>query len=140
MKVPEAIYSTVANKCPRCHRGHLFVNNNPYSLENGLTMQERCNVCDLKYERENGFFYGAMYVSYALVAGLFITLFVLDQLVFNMETGAFLGVFIGMVFALFPVTYRWGRTLWLNFFVKYDKKYTHTHAPIVQLAHHEQKK
>ena len=29
-------------------------------------MHERCPVCDLRFEREPGYFLGAMYVSYAL--------------------------------------------------------------------------
>ena len=29
-------------------------------------MHERCSVCDLRYEREPGYFLGAMYISYAL--------------------------------------------------------------------------
>ena len=29
-------------------------------------MYERCEVCDLKFEREPGYFLGAMYVSYGL--------------------------------------------------------------------------
>ena len=29
-------------------------------------MHERCAVCDLKFEREAGYFLGAMYISYAL--------------------------------------------------------------------------
>ena len=29
-------------------------------------MHERCPVCDLRFEREQGYFLGAMYVSYAL--------------------------------------------------------------------------
>ena len=29
-------------------------------------MNERCSVCDLKFEREPGYFLGAMYVSYGL--------------------------------------------------------------------------
>ncbi|MFZ0956705.1 MAG: hypothetical protein WAN60_10215 [Candidatus Sulfotelmatobacter sp.] len=29
-------------------------------------MYERCAVCDLKFEREPGYFLGAMYVSYGL--------------------------------------------------------------------------
>jgi hypothetical protein len=29
-------------------------------------MHERCPVCDLKFEREPGYFLGAMYISYAL--------------------------------------------------------------------------
>ena len=40
-------------------------------------MFERCSVCNLRYEREPGYFLGAMYISYglglpvvALIAGL----------------------------------------------------------------------
>jgi len=29
-------------------------------------MQERCEVCGLKFEREPGYFLGAMYISYGL--------------------------------------------------------------------------
>jgi len=29
-------------------------------------MQERCAICDLKFEREPGYFLGAMYISYGL--------------------------------------------------------------------------
>ena len=29
-------------------------------------MLERCPVCDLKYEREPGYFLGAMYISYGI--------------------------------------------------------------------------
>lgn len=37
-------------------------------------MNERCPVCDLKFEREEGYFLGAMYISYGLavmVIGIF---------------------------------------------------------------------
>jgi hypothetical protein len=29
-------------------------------------MEKRCPVCDLKFEREEGYFLGAMYISYGL--------------------------------------------------------------------------
>lgn len=135
MRIAETIYSVVGNKCPRCHKGHVFVNGNPYNLRNGLSMKESCEICQLKYERETGFFYGAMYVSYALLAGLFITLFVLDRLLLGLETWTFLLSFFGLVFALFPITFRWGRVLWLNMFVKYDKKYSARKSRSLQHRH-----
>ena len=49
--------------CPRCRIGSIF----RYSIFRGFPkMNERCPVCDLKFEREPGYFLGAMYVSYAL--------------------------------------------------------------------------
>jgi hypothetical protein len=38
-----------------------------YSIFRGIPkMFERCPVCDLKFEREPGYFLGAMYISYGL--------------------------------------------------------------------------
>jgi uncharacterized protein (DUF983 family) len=50
-------------RCPRCRSGAIF----RYSIFRGFPrMHERCPVCDLKFEREPGYFLGAMYVSYGL--------------------------------------------------------------------------
>ena len=49
--------------CPRCRQGRIFKR----SIYLGLPgMNERCPVCELKFEREEGYFLGAMYISYAL--------------------------------------------------------------------------
>jgi uncharacterized protein (DUF983 family) len=50
-------------RCPRCRSGNIF----RYSIFRGFPkMHERCPVCDLKFDREPGYFLGAMYVSYGL--------------------------------------------------------------------------
>ncbi|MGA8500457.1 MAG: DUF983 domain-containing protein [Candidatus Sulfotelmatobacter sp.] len=50
-------------RCPRCRTGSIF----PYSIFRGFPkMHDRCPFCDLKFDREPGYFLGAMYVSYAL--------------------------------------------------------------------------
>ncbi len=50
-------------RCPRCRMGSIF----RYSIFRGFPkMHERCPVCDLKFDREPGYFLGAMYVSYGL--------------------------------------------------------------------------
>jgi len=49
--------------CPRCGMGRIFRG----SLLRGFPkMNERCPVCDLKFEREEGYFLGAMYISYGI--------------------------------------------------------------------------
>src|SRR5467141_663442 len=51
------------HRCPRCRVGKIF----HHSIFLGFPkMHERCSVCDLRYEREPGYFLGAMYISYAL--------------------------------------------------------------------------
>ena len=49
--------------CPRCGKGAIFRTS---MLRGWLSVHERCPVCGLKFEREQGYFLGAMYVSYAL--------------------------------------------------------------------------
>jgi uncharacterized protein (DUF983 family) len=54
-------------RCPRCRVGSIF----RYSIFRGFPkMHERCPVCDLKFDREPGYFLGAMYVSYGLGIGI----------------------------------------------------------------------
>lgn len=48
--------------CPRCRAGKIFRK----SLFLFPKMHERCLVCDLKFEREQGYFLGAMYIGYGL--------------------------------------------------------------------------
>jgi uncharacterized protein (DUF983 family) len=55
--------SILRQRCPRCRSGRIF----RYSIVRGLPkMHERCPVCDLKFEREEGYFLGAMYISYGM--------------------------------------------------------------------------
>jgi uncharacterized protein (DUF983 family) len=55
--------SILRQRCPRCRMGSIF----RYSIFRGFPkMHDRCSFCDLKFEREPGYFLGAMYFSYAL--------------------------------------------------------------------------
>lgn len=128
MLIPEILYSTVANKCPRCHQGKVFETNNPYSFHHPFKMHENCSECHLHYEREPGFFFGSMYVSYALMAGIFILWFVADHFWLHFEPLALLGCVIGTMLLFYPVVFRSARIIWLNLFFRFDKKYkTHIH-------------
>jgi uncharacterized protein (DUF983 family) len=53
----------LGQRCPRCRVGKIFRR----SIWRGLPkMHGRCPVCDLRFEREPGYFLGAMYISYGL--------------------------------------------------------------------------
>jgi uncharacterized protein (DUF983 family) len=123
MVLTEIFYSAATNTCPRCHTGKMFMNNNPYSLE-AFKMHESCSCCQLKYEREPGFFYGAMYVSYALTSGIFIVWFFLNAFWMDTTPAILLTLVISSIVLLFPVLFRSARLIWINFFVRYDKNYT----------------
>ncbi len=51
-----SLRGVVRKVCPRCERGAVY--------REGLTMYGRRPVCDLKYEHEQGYSLGAMYVSH----------------------------------------------------------------------------
>ena len=59
-------------KCPRCRQGQVF-NGATYAL-NTKKMNEICPVCKLKFEREPGYFYVAMFASYAFSVAEIVTI------------------------------------------------------------------
>lgn len=124
MRLFNILYSTLFNKCPRCHKGDVFNSKNPYALKKIFSMQERCSHCDLKYQKEPSFFYGAMYSSYALTSGWFILWFLLYLTVFpNMDTLLFAVLLAISIVVLSPLTLRYSRLLWLNLFFKFSAEY-----------------
>ncbi|MDX2173839.1 MAG: DUF983 domain-containing protein [Bacteroidota bacterium] len=115
------IYSILGNKCPRCQEGDFFISKNPYDLKKFDKMHERCPVCNEQFEKEPGFFYGAMYVNYALTVAVGVGWFILVYLIYGFDPVIYCVSFsIGLLFIL-PWMYRTGRLTWINFFVKYDK-------------------
>ena len=70
---------------------------------------------------ENGFYYGAMYVSYGLDIALGIALFILSNVIFSWGTTAFLTIFVITLLGLWTIIFRKARLIWINLFVKYDK-------------------
>lgn len=121
MKKGSKLYSILNNRCPVCHSGKPFKNK---AYGPGFSkMDEHCECCGHKYEIENGFFYGAMYVSYAITVAIMVAMIVATYvLIPNAGTGIYiLSVVLG-VLALIPVSFRGSRLIWMNFFSKYDKE------------------
>lgn len=132
-KAAPAIISSLQCKCPRCREGNMFVSRNPYNLKQTLHMHKECLVCKQPFELEVGFYYGSSYVSYAMSVALsvasliawwvFIGLSIYDNrfiywLVFNAV----------LLLILQPVLMRLARSIWLAFFVRYNKNWR-TQAP-----------
>lgn len=120
MKLFQKIYSITCNRCPHCLKGKMFEHENPYQ-KSGMKMLDRCSVCNQTFMPETGFYYGAMYVSYALTVGFGIVSYLIWSLITPVDTIAFLIYISAALIILMPVTFRWSRTLWLSIFVKYDK-------------------
>ena len=120
-------------KCPRCRRGHMFNNNNPWNLKKVLDMPEKCPECGQPFELEVGFWYGTAYVSYALTVALSLTTFVAWYILIGMSVQDnrffwWMGINIALLVILQPWLMRLSRVIYLYFFVKYDPDYT-KHKP-----------
>lgn len=111
-------------RCPRCREGHMFVNRNAYQLNKLFDMHESCEHCGLKYEREPGFFYGAMYVSYALSIAMAVSIWVGITIFTTLDIWTYIGIIIVALVLSIPYLFRISRTIWLAMFVKYRKEQT----------------
>lgn len=116
-------YSIFFNKCPRCHETDFFINKSPYKA-GFMKAHTHCAHCGLKYEQEPGFFYGAMYVSYALTVAFSVAVFVayyVFSLIFKYEFNAIHYLIINMLalFLFSPKMFRLSRMVWINFFISY---------------------
>ncbi|MFD0792926.1 DUF983 domain-containing protein [Mucilaginibacter litoreus] len=99
-------------KCPRCRRGDIFASGT-YSFT-GQKMHEKCSHCGLYYEREPGYWYVAMFVSYALnVAEMVTAAVALHILTGSDSPWVYVGVLLGIIFILSPFNYRYSRVILL---------------------------
>lgn len=61
---PGFIISSLKEKCPHCGQGQVFQKTD--KLFQMPVMNERCSICNYHFDREPGYFIGAMYLSYGL--------------------------------------------------------------------------
>ncbi len=112
------IYSIRHNKCPRCQEGDFFVESAGFRFKNNLKMHETCSHCGLKYMIEPSFFYGAMYVSYAITVAIAVAVFVIGQLLGLGLIASLISILVVLVFA-HPFVMRISRLLYINIFVHF---------------------
>jgi uncharacterized protein (DUF983 family) len=125
MSLIHILYSVFANKCPRCHKGKVLSSSKPLKISSLLDTEKTCSHCNLKYEKEVGFFTGALYVSYAMMSGMFIVAYILQLTVLDWDTSNFALFMLVLILLSFPFIARWSRLLWLNFFVSYEPNTKH---------------
>ncbi len=111
-------------KCPQCQSGKMF-KKSALKLNGFTEMFDTCNVCELTFEVEPGFFWGAMYVSYGITTGMMLIVGALVFILSNHEArfwGYIIPIFLAM-FSSIPFTYRYSRVLMLYYFspVRFNK-------------------
>jgi uncharacterized protein (DUF983 family) len=91
-----AMVGIVRQLCPRCRTGKIFRK----SVWLFPGMFERCPACGLKFEREDGYFLGAMYISYGL--GL-AAITVLSALVWDVTKWSLMKSVVGGIVLFLPL-------------------------------------
>ena len=115
------LYSIANTKCPRCHEGDFFEHKFTFNPSKVTKLHDNCPKCDLKYMMEPSFYYGAMYVNYGIIVGLFVAIFIIAKVILDFTIiQSFIAIIVASL-VLAPVNLRLSRIIWINMFVAYDK-------------------
>ena len=119
--------AALKGKCPRCRRGNMFIN--PLFSFKSQDMLINCPHCGLKFERELGYFYVAMFVSYAMNVAEMLTVGMLTYVVTgNMDSPyLYVAVIIGGILVFSPFNFRYSRIIllyWLTQGLRYEPERT----------------
>ncbi len=82
-------------------------------------MNKNCPHCGADLEPEPGFYFGAMFVSYALSVGIFIMVGVILYLFFRPSDTVYLICIIVAAVLFTPFSFRYSRVLFLYWFGGY---------------------
>jgi uncharacterized protein (DUF983 family) len=122
---PSKGLSLLQGKCPRCQSGKIF-KSNATNISKFTDMFQNCPVCDLRFEIEPGFFWGAMYVSYAMTTGMMLVLGALTFFIgHDPDFWWYVSIICGTVILSTPLLYRYARIMMLYFFspIRFEEKY-----------------
>ena len=103
-------------KCPNCKKGKMFSKLGNLLLFKAPKMNDRCKECNFKFEKEPGFFFGAMFVSYALVAAEIIASAIVFKYFVNLSYIQVAFITIVVAILLSTVNFRVSRSIWIYMF------------------------
>lgn len=116
MSEPSKFNAMLQARCPQCHEGRLF-KYKWWNLFNFAQMHEHCSECNMRYEVEPGFFYGAMYISYGFTVGIML---VGGVIIFNFfndpDAAGYIIPITSISLALVPWNFRVSRVLFIHLF------------------------
>jgi uncharacterized protein (DUF983 family) len=122
-------YGIVHMKCPRCHEGDLY-ETPTFSFRKTFDMHKNCPHCGQKYVLESGFYWGAMYVAYALSGGYMLGGFAVMFFLLGIDPYWSLGILTVGAFGLYGWFFRMARSIWLSAFVRFNKQFSDKKTPL----------
>jgi len=116
-------WAMLHTRCPRCRRGNMFAGG-MYNFGSNK-IYKRCPHCNLHFEIEPGYFYAAMYVSYALnVLEAFVLVTATYFATHNSDSPwLYIGVILTGLLLLSPINFRYSRVFllyWLSPKINYQ--------------------
>lgn len=109
------IRSVLGEKCPNCGKGHVFEPSKEiFAMP---VMKDKCETCNYTFDREPGYFIGALYISYGLAVAQAIATFLLCYFLFPaMETFWIPIVILGVLVLLAKKNFRLARIIYIHIF------------------------
>lgn len=102
----------ISEKCPKCGEGQVFATKGNIFLFRMPKMNKSCPCCGHYFEKETGYFFGSMYVSYALAVAEMIGAYLIMQFFIKdfLQTVIIIGV---LAVLLSTFNFRLSRMLWI---------------------------
>ncbi len=102
-------------RCPRCREGKIF--KYPFKdFTKFSEMNETCSSCGASFTPEPGFYFGALYVSYAFTVALFFGVWFFLHFFFNPPDWVYITAIILSALLFIPISFRYSRILFLYWF------------------------
>jgi hypothetical protein len=79
-------------------------------------MNESCEHCDVRFTPEPGFYFGALYVSYAFTVALFVGIWLILYLLFDPADWVYVVSIVTGSILIIPFSFRYSRILFLYWF------------------------
>lgn len=109
-----AMWPAIVNaKCPKCRVGEIYAS--PMYSFSGQKMHIKCPHCGMAYEREPGYFYAAMYVSYAFIVAELVTLAIGTSILTGSDNPwLYIAVLLVVVGLLAPLNLKYSKVILLH--------------------------
>ncbi len=116
------------SKCPNCYQGEIYEKKRLFWFGK---INENCKSCGHKFDKEPGFFMGAMYVSYGLVIAECVAVFVLIQFFFEQFLDArMVPIMLAVILVMSGFNYSFSRVLWIYMFTSKGSSLTQFKKPL----------
>ncbi len=112
------VIAALTCKCPKCKNGKIFNNRGNLLLLNIPKMNDKCPVCNYKFERETGFFFGAMFVSYGLAVAQMIASLVVFWYFIDLSPLRVFAIIATIAVLLGTINFKLSRSIWIYIFYK----------------------